>query len=72
MSKTKDEAVEQVQQQSYIDELLAKGTAVLKAKSREELSEMVNEIPANCKYAAGAVGRSKEDGTFSLRVDVIQ
>ena len=59
------------QQPAYVEELLKNGTAILSAKSRDELAEMVNEIPADCKYAVGAVGRSHDGCTYTLRVDII-
>lgn len=67
MSKKTDE-----QQPVYVEELLKNGTAVLSAKSRDELAEMVNEIPADCKYAVGAVGRSQDGCTYTLQVDIIK
>lgn len=67
MSKKTDE-----QQTAYVEELLKNGTAVLSAKSRDELTEMVNEIPADCKYAVGAVGRSQDGCTYTLQVDIIK
>jgi hypothetical protein len=74
MSKTK-EATQQPDtvessQPAFVAELLKNGTAVLTAKTREELAEMVNDIPADVKYAAGAVGDNPETGAFSLRVDI--
>ena len=57
MSKKKPETVES-------------GTTILTAKSREELAEMVNDIPADCSYMAGAVGFNPETGAFTLRVDI--
>ena len=65
MSKKTDE-----QQPAYVEELLKNGTAVLTAKTREELAEMVNDIPADCHYGAGAVGHNPETGAFTLRVDI--
>ena len=65
MSKKIDE-----QQPAYVEELLKNGTAVLTAKTREELVEMVNDIPADCHYGAGAVGHNPETGAFTLRVDI--
>lgn len=59
-------------QPAYIDELLNNGTVTLTASSREELAEMVNNIPANVRYGAGAVGRNLETGKFSLRIDLIK
>ena len=59
------------EQPKYIDELLKNGTAVLSAKKRDELAEMLNDIPADCKYAVGAVGRSHDGCIYTLRVDII-
>ena len=74
MSKTK-EATQQPEivessQPAFVAELLNNGTAVLTAKTREELAEMVNDIPADCSYIAGAVGFNPETGAFTLRVDI--
>ena len=60
------------EQPKYIDELLKNGTAVLSANTRDELAEMVNNIPADCKYTVGAVGRSQDGCTYTLRVDIIK
>ena len=57
-------------QPAYIDELLKNGTTILTAKTRDELAEMVNDIPADCSYMAGAVGYNPETGEFSLRLDI--
>lgn len=62
---------EQTGQPKYIEELLKNGTTVLQANTREELAEMINEIPADCRYMAGAVGRTRDNGTYTLRVDII-
>ena len=69
MSKKK-QPTEEPQQPSYVGDLLLNGTTVLTAKTRDELAEMVNEIPANVRYAAGAVGHNPETGVFTLRVDI--
>lgn len=74
MNKTKEatqqhETVES-SQPAFVSELLNNGTAVLTAKTREELAEMVNDIPADCSYIAGAVGFNQETGAFTLRVDI--
>jgi hypothetical protein len=61
----------QTGQSKYIEELLKNGTTVLQANTREELAEMINEIPADCRYMAGAVGRTRDNGTYTLRVDII-
>ncbi len=57
-------------QPAFVEELLKNGTAVLTAKKRDELAEMVKDIPADCSYMAGAVGFNPETGAFSLRVDI--
>ena len=68
MSKTKDTA----KQPSVYDDLLKNGTAVLSAPSREELAELVNNIPADCKYAVGAVGRKQDGSAYTIEVDLIK
>ena len=74
MSKTKEKIIDEQNQEqnqpAYVAELLLNGTAVLTAKTREELAEMVDNIPAECHYGAGAVGRHPETGEYSLRVDL--
>lgn len=57
-------------QPTFVEELLKSGTSVLTAKTREELDEMVSDIPADCSYMAGAVGFNPETGDFSLRLDI--
>ena len=69
MSKKKTQA--KPEQPAYVEELLTKGYIVLEAKSREELSEMVDNIPADTRYAAGAIGKNPETGVFSLRLDLV-
>ena len=69
MSKKTTETTE-TKQPAFVEELLKNGTTILTAKTREELAEMVNDIPADCKYMAGAVGFNPETGVFSLRVDI--
>ena len=69
MSKKK--VKEPTQDLDYVSELLDKGTVILTAKTREELAEMTNNIPASCRYGAGAVGRNRETGLFTLRLDII-
>ena len=76
MSKTKEKVIEeqnaqaQEKQPAHVAELLLNGTVTLTASSREELTAMVNDIPAECSYGAGAVGRHPETGEYSLRVDL--
>ena len=69
MSKKTAETNE-TKQPAFVEELLKNGTAILTAKTREELAEMVNDIPSDCSYGAGAVGFNPETGVFSLRVDI--
>ena len=64
-------ATDEKQQPAYVDELLKNGTAILTAKTREGLADMVNDIPANVRYGAGAAGYNPETGAFTLRVDII-
>lgn len=59
-------------QPTVYDDLLKNGTAVLSAPSREELAELVNNIPADCKYAVGAVGRKQDGSAYTIEVDLIK
>ena len=68
MSKSKD----YTKQPTQIEELLTNGTAVLEAPTREALAEMVNGIPADVRYAVGAVGRKQDGSAYTLRVDIIK
>lgn len=65
------EAQEQPQG-NFLTTLKEKGTAIITAKTRENLAEMVNGIPAEVKYGAGAVGKNQETGEFTLRLDLIK
>ena len=58
------------EQPAFVEELLKNGTTILTAKSRDELAAMVNDIPADVKYAAGAVGHDMDRGVFTLRIDL--
>ena len=69
--KKKNDAPAESCSPAFVKELLEKGTAILTAKTREELADMVNDIPANVRYGAGAVGYNPETGAFTLRVDII-
>lgn len=53
------------------DDLLKNGTAILEAPTREALAELVNNIPSDCRYAVGAVGRKQDGSAYTLRVDII-
>ena len=74
MNKTKEKIIDEQNQEqnqpAYVAELLLNGTVTLTASSREELAAMVNDIPADCSYGAGAVGRHPETGLYSLRIDL--
>ena len=69
MSKTNDN---EQKQPAHVAELLQNGTAVLEAPTREALAEMVNDIPADCKYGVGAVGRKQDGSAYTLRGDIIK
>ena len=69
MSK-KTENTEQTQQPDFVKELLENGTTTITAKTRDELAAMVNDIPADCSYMAGAVGYDMDRGVFTLRIDL--
>lgn len=69
MSKKKNEDAE-AKMPGFLAELKDKGTVTLTATSREELAEMVADIPADIKYGAGAVGKTVE-GVYSLRLDIV-
>ena len=61
----------ETEQPAFVEELLKNGTVIITAKTRDELAEMVNDIPADVKYGAGAVGMNPETGVFSLRLVII-
>ena len=73
MSKKENENIEEqnVKHPDFVKELIENGTVTLKAKTRDELAEMVNTIPADVKYCVGAVGQNYDEGCFTLRVDLI-
>jgi hypothetical protein len=77
MSKTPTPKSEQVEtaestQPSVYDDLLKNGTAILEAPTREALAELVDNIPADCKYAVGAVGRKGDGSAYTIRVDIVK
>ena len=62
------------------EQQVATGTAapespvILRAKSREELDTQFQQLKAKHEghtLTAGAVARSKDDGTYILRVDIL-
>ena len=85
MSKEKKQEEEQEQPtQQHASEAAAPVSAgspaevttpvILRAKSREELDQQFQDLKAKHEghtLTAGAVARSKDDGTYILRVDII-
>ena len=70
MSKKKTQA-KQPEQPAYVEELLTKGTVILRAACRDEFGEMIDTIPASVRYAAGAIGKNPTTGLYQLRLDII-
>lgn len=72
MTKTKKNQTEQqAAQPDYVADLLKNGTTTLTAPTRDELAEMVNEIPADVRIGTGAVGQNRDTGLFSIRIDIL-
>ena len=70
MAKEKEQEQERQRQTAAAPE----SPVILRAKSREELDQQFQDLKG--KYdghtlTAGAVARSKDDGTYILRVDII-
>ena len=57
-------------QPAYVKELLEKGVAVLSGRSREELAEMLDNIPADCSYYAGCITKSYDTGLYRIQVNL--
>ena len=77
MSKKATQTSEQVEtaestQPSVYDDLLKNGTAILEAPTREALAELIDNIPADCKYCVGAVGRKGDGSVYTIRVDIVK
>ena len=71
MAKQKDQEQEQ---QAATGTAAPESPVILRAKSREELDTQFQELKARHDghtLTAGAVARSKDDGTYILRVDII-
>jgi len=71
MAKEKEQEQEQ---QTATGTAAPESPVILRAKSREELDQQFQDLKG--KYdghtlTAGAVARSKDDGTYILRVDII-
>ena len=75
MKKTNKEAPQEQQaasQPDYVADLLKNGTTTLTAQTRDELAEMLDQIPADVRVGAGAVGRNSETGAFTLLIHLIK
>ena len=70
MSKKTDKRADQ-QQPEFVTALLEKGTTTLSAPTRDALADMVDDLPAECKYMVGAVGRTQDGSAYTLQVDII-
>ena len=71
MAKKKEQEQEQ---QTATGTAAPESPVILRAKSREELDQQFQQLKANHDghtLTAGAVARSKDDGTYILRVDII-
>jgi hypothetical protein len=66
------EASKEDKQPTVYDDLLKNGTAILEAPTREALAELVDNIPADCKYCVGAVGRKGDGSAYTIRVDIVK
>ena len=67
-----EQPAQQIEQPGYVTELLENGTVVLTATEREDFGELIDAIPAEVRYAAGAIGKNPETGVFSLRLDLVK
>ena len=59
------------QQPAHIADLLLNGKAIFVANTPEDVDAMVKDIPADCNFATGAIGKNPDTGAFTLRVDLI-
>ena len=68
------EKKQEQEQQAATGTAASESPVILRAKSREELDTQFQELKAKHDgntLTAGAVARSKDDGTYILRVDII-
>lgn len=68
--KKKDSETANVQQPTYVKELLEKGAVVLMGRSIGELAEMVDNIPADVAYYAGGISQYYDTGLYRLQVNL--
>ena len=59
------------EQPGYVTYLLEHGSVILRSDPRDGFAEMIDQIPAETRYAAGAVGRNTMTGLFELRIDLV-
>ena len=59
------------EQPGYVTYLLEHGSVILRSDSRDGFAEMIDQIPAKVRYAAGAIGKNPETGIFALRLDLV-
>ena len=72
MAKEKEQ--DQEQQQAATGTAAPESPVILRAKSREELDTQLEELKGKTgerTLLTGAVARSKDDGSYILRVDII-
>ena len=50
----------------------AETTTTLEAPTREALAELIDNIPAESRYAVGAVGRKTDGSAYTIKVDIIK
>ena len=72
VTETTDEQATEGDLSAFVNQLRQEGRAILSAPTREELVEMVNNIPADCKYGVGAVGQNPESGLFTLQLTIVK
>ena len=71
-NKKKNQTEQQAAQPDYVADLLKNGTTTLTAPTRDELGDMLDQIPADVRVGAGAVGRNSETGAFTLQIHLIK
>lgn len=49
----------------------ATGSIALEAPTREALAELIDNLPADARYAVGAVGRKHDGSAYTIQVEII-
>ncbi len=74
MSKVKD-TTENQQPNALVEQLTKQGSVCITANSRDEIDakfqELLKASPAGVTLAAGAVGRSRVGGIYTLQVNIV-